>query len=383
MPTVQVHNSTQPDITYLPDKKNWQARTARRLAEEELRKELPEGFPEQLEGPKLWTGADYQDHEDQWVYELNEQELREIQDAVDDFDASDKPLSAINKDTFNLPTLGPKIKALVNDNVVDGRGFLVVRGIDPDKYNRKQQVIAYAGVSSHIGTRGLQGKHVLAHITDLVTTKERDLKDILAPAYTNDHQVYHTDAGDIISLFAIGVAENGGRSKIASSWTVYNEIARTRPDLIHTLSQDWIFDHTTYSEKGATVRPLLFHEDNKLIIQYARRNFTGFGQNPRSEEIPPITEAQAEALDTLHYLGEKHSLAIEFKKGDIQYINNLSIFHARDAYTDSETNRRHLLRLWLHPENSWKIPKQLKPLWDRLYFDERVETFPLEPTIRH
>jgi hypothetical protein len=75
----------------------------------------------------------------------------------------------------------------------------------------------------------------------LVTNKERQLEEILAPAYTNDHQVFHTDAGDIISLFAVGVAEEGGESKIASSWTVYNEIAKERPDLIETLASDWIF----------------------------------------------------------------------------------------------------------------------------------------------
>lgn len=80
---------------------------------------------------------------------------------------------------------------------------------------------------------------VIAHIKDLVPQK--DLQEILAPAYTNDHQVYHTDAGDIISLFAIGVAEQGGKSRIASSWKVYNELAATRPDLIQTLSKDWVF----------------------------------------------------------------------------------------------------------------------------------------------
>lgn len=86
------------------------------------------------------------------------------------------------------------------------------------------------------------------------------------------------------------------------------------------------------------LRPLLYYVDNKLIIQYARRNFTGFGKNPRREDIPPITEAQAEALDALHFTAEKVNLGVDFQKGDIQYINNLSIFHARDGYTDSEKN---------------------------------------------
>ena len=83
------------------------------------------------------------------------------------------------------------------------------------------------------------GFYYVAHIKDLVP--ERGLDETAAPAFTNDHQVYRTDAGDIISLNAIGVAEEGGKSRIASSWTVYNELAKTRPDLIHTLSQDWPF----------------------------------------------------------------------------------------------------------------------------------------------
>lgn len=56
---------------------------------------------------------------------------------------------------------------------------------------------------------------------------------------------------------------------------------------------------------------------------------------PRSANIPPITEAQAEALDTLHFLAEKHAVTLDFRQGDIQYANNLSIFHARDGFTDT------------------------------------------------
>jgi hypothetical protein len=82
-------------------------------------------------------------------------------------------------------------------------------------------------------------------------------------------------------------------------------------------------------------RPLLYYHDNKIIIQYARRTFTGFLGLPRSPGIPPITEAQAEALDALHFLGERFNLGLNFQKGDIQYINNLSVFHARDGFTDT------------------------------------------------
>lgn len=84
-----------------------------------------------------------------------------------------------------------------------------------------------------------------------------------------------------------------------------------------------------YYQPASTLTP------ERLIIQYARRYFTGFLAQPRSSNIPPITEAQAEALDALHFLGEKHSVQLDFQKGDIQYVNNLAIFHARKGFSNA------------------------------------------------
>lgn len=87
-------------------------------------------------------------------------------------------------------------------------------------------------------------------------------------------------------------------------------------------------------------RPLLYYTtQQKLIIQYARRHFTGFHALPRSKDIPPITEGQAEALDALHFTAERYNLGLTFQRGDIQYINNLSIFHSRDGFKNSETKQ--------------------------------------------
>ena len=42
---------------------------------------------------------------------------------------------------------------------------------------------------------------------------------------------------------ALECSTHGGEAIVASAWTVYNELAATRPDLIHTLAQpDWPFD---------------------------------------------------------------------------------------------------------------------------------------------
>lgn len=88
------------------------------------------------------------------------------------------------------------------------------------------------------------------------------------------------------------------------------------------------------------------------MIQYARRGFTGFLHLPRSPDIPPITEAQAEALDALHFLAERHALTLDFQEGDVQYVNNLSIFHARDAFTDTPEQQYVTSILLLLPASS-------------------------------
>jgi hypothetical protein len=76
-----------------------------------------------------------------------------------------------------------------------------------------------------------------------------------------------------------------------------------------------------------------------VLLQYARRSFTGFGALPRSANIPAITEAQAEALDALHFLGERFNVGLDFRQGDVQYVNNLAVFHARDAFKDTPTQQ--------------------------------------------
>ncbi|KAF4612243.1 hypothetical protein D9613_004589 [Agrocybe pediades] len=371
----------QPDIEYHPDEEKWRARTARRLAEDPSLPDqsLPEGFPKKLESPLIWEGKDWTDAS-QWEFELTKEHLKEVDDAVKHFNSLGKSFGYISTETFPLPTLGPILRDLSRE-LHSGRGFFVLRTIPVDSYSRADNVLLYTGISAYVGAqRGVQDAKggVLAHIKDL--TKTEPLKTLGAPAFTTDKQVFHTDAGDIISLYVLETALEGGTSRISSSWKVYNELAETRPDLIKTLSEPWPFDGFG-KDPAYTLRPLLFYEDSKIIIQYARRLFTGFLGLPRSEGIPPLTEAQAEALDTVHYLAEKYSLGLSFQKGDIQYINNLSIFHGRDGYKDSPERPRHLLRLWLRDEeNAWKIPEALEPTWKRLYYSSTPETeyFPLE-----
>jgi hypothetical protein len=86
MAAVQTSRPTgQPDIDYAPDLDKYLARTQRRLQKEPLHLQpLPEGFPKTLVSDFVWEGKDLEKTY-QWVYELNEQEISEIEEALSHF----------------------------------------------------------------------------------------------------------------------------------------------------------------------------------------------------------------------------------------------------------------------------------------------------------
>lgn len=163
-----------------------------------------------------------------------------------------KPLGFIDQETFPLPKLHKKLRE-VSHEVHHGHGFKVVRGVPVTKYTREENIIIFTGISAHVAPiRGRQDTEYEGKPADVVVANIKDLspkfdaKDIGAPSETNDKQVFHTDVGDVIGLFALGEAAEGGQSYLSSFWKVYNELAATRPDLIWTLSEPWVADTCVY-----------------------------------------------------------------------------------------------------------------------------------------
>lgn len=72
----------------------------------------------------------------------------------------------------------------------------------------------------------------------------------------------------------------------------------------------------------------------------------------------------------VHFTATENSLSIQLKPGDIQFLNNFAVFHAREAFTDNLEQKRHMLRLWLrNGTHAWETPECLKETWDAIYGD--------------
>ncbi|KAA8646027.1 TauD/TfdA family dioxygenase [Aspergillus tanneri] len=342
-----------------------------------------------------WDRDSISSYKEEYILQLNHSQLEEISGALHHFKSLGKPLELLDPTTFPLPSLHYILRG-VSDNIHSGTGFTLVRGIPVDRYSAEENMIIYIGLSSHVGRiRGRQDHQyngypadvVVAHITDMRPSSKGNGSVTLA-SYTNDEIPFHTDVGDIVSLLTLSEPAEGGESLLASGWRVYNELAKTRPDLVEALASDWPIPSS--KEEGLTFyRPLIFHQDSsettseRVLIHFSRRSLVGFGSLSRTRLL---SVKQAEALDSLHFLAEKFHISMQLRKGDMQFINNLSILHSRKGYKDGPQHKRHLLRLWLRdPSNAWPTPEKLRHKWNALYNREESrgpQVFPLCPYTR-
>jgi hypothetical protein len=74
----------QPDIAYHPNFDRYQVRSQHRQETEKLPTALPGGFPQQLSSPLVWEGKDVE-NSNGWIFELNEAQLDEIDQALNHF----------------------------------------------------------------------------------------------------------------------------------------------------------------------------------------------------------------------------------------------------------------------------------------------------------
>ena len=88
----------------------------------------------------------------------------------------------------------------------------------------------------------------------------------------------------------------------------------------------------------------------------------------RPEELA-LNDVQREALDVVQDIANRPELRLnmDFREGDMQFINNHTVLHAREAYEDYDEpdRKRHLLRMWIGVSDDIRRP--LSPLLDERY----------------
>ena len=190
---------------------------------------MPTGL---ITGQSAWYGRDLLDSTD-WVKFFSQSEKLELDAAMRSVKEKRIKIEDIKKTDFVLPNL-PKKFDLIQKELLEGRGFTLLRGLDVDEYDIEENAIIYAGIGAHFGHTLPQNAkgHVIGHIKDVGL----DHKDPNVRIYqTNVRQTYHTDSCDLVFLLCLKTAKSGGLSSIVSSVTVFNEMFKERPDLAEAL----------------------------------------------------------------------------------------------------------------------------------------------------
>jgi hypothetical protein len=318
---------------------------------------LPSLPPEQI-GAAAWYGPDMAAR-DEWLMPLSTVDIREIEQATEPLVSRNADIAEISAGDFQLPSLGPKLKSRVRDEVLNGRGFLLLRGLPVERWSVREAATAFFGLGAHLGSARSQNAkgHVLGHVQDLGL----DAQDPNVRIYqTNARQTFHTDSCDIVALLCLKTARSGGHSALVSSTTIFNEMRRRRPDLLALLLEPIATDRrgeVAAGQKPYFEIPVFNWHAGHLSATY-QRQYIDSAQ--RFADAPRLTTAHREALDLFDALADDPALnmTMEFRPGDVQFVHNHTLLHDRTAFVDwpEPERRRHLLRLWLAASDARSLP---------------------------
>jgi len=306
----------------------------------------------------VWYGAELAGRRD-WVERLNEVEIAEIKKAVRELEESKLDLAAITTKDVPLPTLAPKLKDML-DEVLNGRGFVLIRGLLVEGWTTREAAIAFLVIGVHLGNLRMQNAegHLLGHVRDLGRSSEDPNTRIYQ---TRERQTHHTDSCDVVGLMCLRTAKSGGLSSLVSSTTIFNEMRRRRPDLLNVLLQPIETDRRGEVPEGSKPYfniPVFNYHDGLVSAIYQRQYIESARRFPGVE---PLSALQIEALDLFDQLANdpKLNLMMELQPGDIQLVHNHTILHDRTAFEDypEPDRKRHLLRLWLAPSGARPLPE--------------------------
>ncbi|KAH8655775.1 hypothetical protein BX600DRAFT_552954 [Xylariales sp. PMI_506] len=352
---------------------------AKRFWEKEVTREtisvpVPDGFPEYIDSKLAWTGTQVESKESQWLLVLTAEEIAAIDAAVAKFEAKYENLSELSPATFELPSALSQRLRSVSDQLYSGVGFQLIRGLDPSKYTPTQTVIVSAGVSSHIcpqrGFVDVEAKGVVAHVLNVQAGGNGPATT--APAFANIPLAFHTDNCEIMAFYYVERAASGGDTILSSLWQTYNELALNRPDVLETLTEPWVFDSfKSYDfQPPRYVRPLQRLNSDKLpiLFRFSRYGVVGW-QRTRNPSLPSPTGAQIEAADAIQFISMKNSFKVPTEKGDLLFVNDMALVHAREGFDDgADVATRHLIKMYLRdPEQGWGIPPAMENEWKAVY----------------
>jgi hypothetical protein len=303
-------------------------------------------------GPSAWRRGDLSAED--YRIALSGAALDEIRHAADELRRFPLPTILRGPSEFAMAACRTAM-AEVRRILDKGVRFAIVERLPLDEIGAEAATAIYWILSSMVArpvAQSLDGKLIY----DVIDTGRAALPGSgVRPDQTNIELKFHTDNSynrtppDTIVLLCLKPANEGGHSRVASFHTLYNELLARHPQCLARLHQPFWFDRQREFHAGEppVFAAPVFSAGDELRARFSAHQIRG-GYALRGE---PLDDEGAAAMSALLDLFDDETLSADFdlEPGDLQFVDNRVLGHARTQFVDfpEPERRRHLVRLWL------------------------------------
>lgn len=298
-----------------------------------------------------WKGCDLAERKD-WIHTLTPAAIAEVDEALARLRENPVALTEIHREHFSMPSLAKELASVANE-LENGRGFVVVRGLPFGKYSDENIARIFWGIGTHFGypiSQNASGD-LLGHVRAIEGLKYMD-KNVRG-YQTSAELFFHNDNCDIVGLLCFRKAKSGGVSRLASAMTLYNEVLAKHPEHLDVLARGFHYD--LRGEELPGVSPLTPHHipvysyfEGRLSCRYV---YTAIVTAARKAGMS-FTDEETAAMTFLNETAAREDVRLDMmlEPGDMQFCNNHMVLHSRTAYEEwpEADRKRHMLRLWLN-----------------------------------
>ncbi|WP_194833086.1 TauD/TfdA family dioxygenase [Nocardia sp. XZ_19_369] len=311
-----------------------------------------------ITGPAAWKSSDFTDPA-QWTTPLTSDDIGELFTALQHARQTGKDLGSITREDFPLDGLAQKLKA-VSHELTSQSGLAVLSGFPiSSDIPRTDVELMYWGLCAHLGPAVTQN----ARGEIMVPVKNYGNGGLLNAAtrgyQTNEALPFHTDSSDIVGLLCLQSAGEGGLSSITSSMTIHNELLRNHRELLGLYYAGFYYDRRDEQLDGEVPyyrNAVYAWHEGRLTCRYYVRHFIESAHERFDLELSPVERL---ALKTFEEIADRpeNKITMRINPGDIQFLNNNVVVHARTAFVDADEINRELLRVWLNPFDAPTPPR--------------------------
>ena len=309
--------------------------------------------PHRVELPCAWYRQELE-ADKSWIWSFEKEHIEELDAALRLSQEKGLDIFEVTKEDFPLPSFGKILDALL-DELEHGRGVVLMRGFPVERYNTDELRRLYWGMGAHMGTA--ESQNIDGELMQDISDRGFDYtKTEHRGSMTAAKLRPHCDITDVVGLLCVRTAKEGGKSTLCSSSTVYNEVFDKHPEFLPVIHSGFRFDldgkgPTGHPKEVTNPLPIFSWCDGQLSCRYNQKAI-----EEGAEKIDqPLNDLQQAAVAFIGDTAVRPDIQYEmdFRPGDIQWLNNYVILHSRTVYVDhgAADKKRLLLRLWLnHPK---------------------------------